>query len=491
MNVPLGVSRLGVQRTLMMSTIPAILGCILQFTTRIATESGLTMFVSVLCVGRFLVGIHAGSSLCLFPVFIAEISPVKYRSFLSTFQVHILAIDYYSMRKDDVLTPQYLLIYLVFTRHCDQQLFIANNKQVFQALCTLIGFVTGSEHLINMGEYRFEWMQMVAVLPSVAFFIMLIFLPKSPRDCLVRIKDSDKENQDLMYRRCLMSAKKTETSSFLANKSIKFYYGHDDADNINDALLAENAESTCCDESWNWVTVKGLILGCVAAMSFAFTGDDIIDQFSAHIIHNVDKTKKSIGSDLRSDLLTIFLGAILFVTSTFGSFLIDKYGRRRLMLAGLVGTSISNGIVLINKIIPSPSLTVTAFAITKCFIGLGAGAPAWFLTSELVPPRMMSICQAISTGLLLIVTGIITLFYLELELSLSVISFVILASGPAMCSAFILFLFLPETRNKNYTQVSSELSGHFFSGLSESKPPQTATSHYGSLEDNDQLQSLI
>ncbi len=48
----------------------------------------------------------------------------------------------------------------------------------------------------------------------------------------------------------------------------------------------------------------------------------------------------------------------------------------------------SNGLVVVSRVLwPNWSTTSSSigFALTKAFIGLGAGAPAWFLTSELVP----------------------------------------------------------------------------------------------------------
>jgi MFS family permease len=82
------------------------------------------------------------------------------------------------------------------------------------------------------------------------------------------------------------------------------------------------------------------------------------------------------------------LGIILFVTSIFGSIFVEKIGRKWLLVCGLIGTAISNVIMIVVPLIaPNYQLigTICAFICTKAFIGIGAGAPAWFLTSELVP----------------------------------------------------------------------------------------------------------
>ncbi|VDM43009.1 unnamed protein product [Toxocara canis] len=382
--VPILATRLGVRRSLMVTCIPAILGCLVQVTAPIAANTGSLLFDTVMCLGRLL--------------------------------------------------------------------------QASQSLSTLIGFIVGSEHLIGMGDHRFEWMQLIAIIPAVLFLVMLIFLPETPRHCFLRMQDY-----------------------VSAGKAVTFYHGHRDVSAARRELLLETGGSRYGHEQWNATVIKGFILGCVAAISSAFTADDLIDTFSTFIIHHTGGDTADVETDLKSELLTISLGVILFVSSIFGSLLIYKYGRRPLLIAGLVGTSLSNSIVALSTLLKSPILTAVAFALTKCFIGLGAGAPAWFLTSELVPPGLTSICQATSTGLLLVATGIIMLTYLKLEIALSAASILVVASGPALISAALLFVFLPETRNKPYMLVSAELDNHLFSGLHASLLFGSKKTDYGSL----------
>ena len=38
------------------------------------------------------------------------------------------------------------------------------------------------------------------------------------------------------------------------------------------------------DTMKSWANKKGLVIGCIAAVSFAFTADDLIDSYSSEII---------------------------------------------------------------------------------------------------------------------------------------------------------------------------------------------------------------
>lgn len=110
-------------------------------------------------------------------------------------------------------------------------------------------------------------------------------------------------------------------------------------------------------------------------------------------------------------------------------------------------------------------IQLIGFSLTKLFIGFGAGAPAWFLTSELVSPKITSTCQSISTGALLMATGLITLLFISVDQWIGTWSIFVLAAVPATILAITLALFLPETRERSYEEIRRDLSGRTFSGL--------------------------
>ena len=110
-------------------------------------------------------------------------------------------------------------------------------------------------------------------------------------------------------------------------------------------------------------------------------------------------------------------------------------------------------------------LETVGFGLTKSAIGLGAGAPAWFLTSELVSPKVTELCQSISTGSLLIASGLSTFIYLPLTKVIGIYSILMIAIIPATIAAIILYLFLPETKDKKHEEIRLELLANFFSGI--------------------------
>ncbi|KAL3126071.1 hypothetical protein niasHT_001710 [Heterodera trifolii] len=365
----------------------------------------------LLSVGRLLVGAQAGCSLCLLPLFIIETAPLNHRPFLSSLQV------------------------------------------VFQSLATLIGLSVGSDHLLSLGDNKIEWLQIIGLAPTMFFAIFLLWLPDTPfrllEKCQKLLDFDDGADEDVEL--------KFELSSL-------FYYGTNaDFGAIRSEAFERWAlppEGRKGRPKWadNW---KGLLVGIFAAVSFAFTADDLIDSYSADFFYRFSFSPKA-----NAEFLTAGLGLLLFFTSILGAFLADRFGRRRLLISGLLGTAVSNAIAAFGASTNSTSTVAIGFALTKTFIGFGAGAPAWFLTSELVSPLFVAQGQAISTGFLLLATGLSTLLFLPIQDWLgSACALLALSSVPALLIAFFLFLMLPETADIPLDQIRHILSLHSLPGL--------------------------
>ncbi|KAE9549270.1 hypothetical protein FO519_007520 [Halicephalobus sp. NKZ332] len=399
--VPFLVKRVGVKSAFLISTIPALVGCGIQLIGRIFAQFGEMALIGDLIIGRFLVGIHAGCSLCLLPLFTIESSPTEFRPFLSSLQ------------------------------------------QVFQSLATLFGLVIGSEDLIPVHNYRFEFLQLVSITPTILFVLLLWILPPTPFRVVDTISKGSSED-DLL-------------------KSLKFYYS--DMGFSVDEVKAEAfsrwqiaSDQTKVQELKSLENIKGLLIGCIAAISYAFTADDIIDSYSSEILYMSGERKLS-------QPITVGYGILLFITSIFGAFLIDKFGRKKLLIFGLLGTSLFNSFAVVGNLLGFLPLEIVGFGLTKAAIGLGAGAPAWFLTSELVSPKITELCQSISTGALLVASGLSTFMYLPLTGILGVYGIVVIAILPSIVVAVVLILFLPETKDKKHEEIKRDLLTNTFSGI--------------------------
>ncbi|CAI4229828.1 unnamed protein product [Auanema sp. JU1783] len=420
---PAFTSHIGIKRTQILMCLAAVLGCSVHFLApQISVYKNEAAVSLVLIIGRFLVGIQGGSSLCLLPLYVIEVSPVEHRPFLSTFQ------------------------------------------QVSQAVGTFLGLVIGSEDILPLGVNRFIWLQAFAIAPTILFLFVLLMTPKTPHQTY-----------------------KNKCPKEEVMKSIQYYHGDDsgydfvkrECTTIEKQHEAENRQgstrTTSCFGLCNipWATWKGFFIGSLAAISYGFTADDLVDTFSSQILNNTIKDDAK-----AADLISVGFGLILVISSLFGTILIDRFGRRKLLLFGLVGTAVSNSLAIFFS--DNAILVTIGFALTKAFIGLGAGAPAWFLTSELVEAAHVSLFQSLSTGLLLTSNMLVTFFYLQLEMMIGSWSVLALASGPAFFLAVLLFVFLPETKDKTVDEVQIILRENTFSAFPSQKP-NAQNQIYGSI----------
>ncbi|KAF8381465.1 hypothetical protein PRIPAC_70607, partial [Pristionchus pacificus] len=424
--MPIMVSRLGTKLSMGILSFPSLLGCALQLLAALPS-AGVVLLDIALCGGRFLVGIQAGAALCFLPLFLIEISNPASRSLLSTFQ------------------------------------------QVSQAVGTLLGLLFGSETLFPMGEYRIVWLQLIAAIPSVLLIVLLSVTPPTPHYLMHEGVEVTKVLDSLKYYQ--------GTSADLLSLQ-NDYTSH---------AMKGQPRSRIPSASW-----KGFAIGSLAAVSYSFTADDLIDTFSSTILHGAQGEDPSTGYipeiDHSADLMSLGLGVVLVLASLGGSFLVDRFGRRPLIILGLIFTALFNFIASF-FLSSLPSVVLLFFALTKASIGLGAGAPAWFLTSELVALPYVPLFQSLSTGLLLCSSMIVTFFYLPLSLVSPPLSLLLLSSIPSLILAILLFLFLPETKDKSPRDIELKLASRTLSGF-KSKVDEIGRngfSNYGSLRDTEYL----
>ncbi|CAD5228932.1 unnamed protein product [Bursaphelenchus okinawaensis] len=412
--VPILVNKVGVRAGMTYASIPAVFGCLLMIFVQNFIVISPTCLLGALMTGRFMTGMQSGCALCLLPLFFHETCDKERREFIVALQ------------------------------------------QVFQAVSTLIGFLCGTNIIFPPGYIKVIWLQIIGLLPSLLGLIFFTVAPRTPK-YIIEHMTSDEAYESELY------------------KSARFYQGPDAEDCILGMKSEVAGERTkpaeVRDSSVIKSDIKGAILGFVAAISFGFTGDDLVDSYSTEFLYSHSKSPEAAVTNI-----TLLMGVVLIICSVIGAFLLDEYGNRKVIVYGLVGTAIANALTSLGSSIGNWVITATGMIMTKSFIGLGAGAPAWFLSSELVSERRASLAQTISTGSLLMVVGLLTSVFLSVDQLIPSWSLLLITSLPASICAVILYLFLPETKGVSPDQIYPLLNANFLSGLKA--PPERS---YGSI----------
>lgn len=221
-------------------------------------------------------------------------------------------------------------------------------------------------------EPTVSWRYMfgAGVIPATIFFLGMLGLPKSPR--WLMLKNRFEEAKAVMQR----------------------LLGRYDVD----AEMNEMRES-CSREQGNWITLfkKPLLpLLCVAFGLFVFqqlSGINAVMYYGPEIF-----SKAGFGADAKF-LAQLCIGIINVLSTIFGVWIVDKSGRRPLLLVGFIGLIICLGglsfCLKAEGLHPFVCLSLTLLYVVFFAISLG-GVP-YILMSELFPLKVRSVGMAIAS----------------------------------------------------------------------------------------------
>lgn len=304
-----------------------------------AVGSGLAWDLYSFWFFRFLGGIAVGGASVISPMYIAEIAPAELRGRLVGWQQFNVCFG---------ISLAYVSNYAV-------------------ALCPLIADDPDSP----MAQWR--WMLMMMAVPSLAFLGLLFRIPESPR-WLVEQKRFDAARQTLVALACA-DAEKT-----LA-EIIESMHGHFDAAHAN---------------LWR----RAMWLPIVTALALA-----VFNQFSGinALLYYAPKVFTMGGSDSKTALLqSVPIGIVLVIGTTLGLILIDKLGRRKLLIAGSLGMAAALGGVgwVFSRMQPGETVSgsiMWMFVAYLLFFGPSTGAVIWVYIAEIFPNRVRAKGQALGS----------------------------------------------------------------------------------------------
>jgi SP family arabinose:H+ symporter-like MFS transporter len=274
------------------------------------------------------------------------------------------------------------------------------------------------------------WRYMVGseVVPSIIFFVLLLCVPESPRWLA-------KKEQ---YKKALEILKKVNGDQ----------NGHVILEEINETLHEETGTFT---ELFKPGLRRAMIIGMMLAIFSQITGINSIIYYAPEIF-------KSAGFGTESAFTqTIVIGMIITLFTFVAVVLIDKIGRRKLLIWGVSGMVISLGaigLVYYNNWTNGYLLLISILCFIACF-GTSLGPIPWVIMSEIFPNRMRGVAMSVSVLLLwLSIVAITQFFPILLESIGGAYTYWLF-----MVNAIILLLFiwkeLPETKGKSLEEIET------------------------------------
>ncbi|MFZ2085486.1 MAG: MFS transporter, partial [Candidatus Sulfotelmatobacter sp.] len=197
---------------------------------------------------------------------------------------------------------------------------------------------------------------------------------------------------------------------------------------------------------------KPLVVAVLIALFSQFTGINTIIYYGSLVFleHVPNQTAST------ALWANVMIGAINFVATLLGMYLIDRVGRKPLMTSAFAGMAASLVGIAASIHFQAPALAVLLLVLgyVACFaIGIGTGT--WVLMSEICPNRVRGRAMSIATLFLWCGTLLVTLTFLSLVRVLTAPGAFLLYA--AICIAAVLFvrLAVPETKGRSLEEIES------------------------------------
>ena len=283
------------------------------------------------------------------------------------------------------------------------------------------------------GQYGWRWMFTIVAIPAVIFFVTALFIPESPRWL---VKTGNKEQA----RRTLARIGGEQ-------------YGEETLAEIQNAL-GSAAEGRV---SWRELLAPGilkvLLIGVALAVLQQWSGINIIFNYAEEIYRGA-------GYGVSGILFNIVItGTINLALTLVALTLVDRVGRRSLMLFGCAGIALSHLVLGFTYRAEIKGLPV--LVITLCTIGcyaLSLAPVTWVLISEIFPNRLRGIGVSISVSALWSASFLLTFTFPILNRVLGNAGTFWTYAGVCLAGFFFVYLRVPETKGKTLEEIGRELT---------------------------------
>lgn len=281
------------------------------------------------------------------------------------------------------------------------------------------------------------------VIPLV-FGVLFFLQPETPVYYVKKEKDAD----------ALASLKRLRGAKYNCDNELK---------EIKEMLQNDAGQNkVSLKETLNTRAAKKSLLICFSLMFFQqMSGVNAIIFYTSKIFSDAK-------TGLENSTATIIVGIMQVLATFLASLLIDKFGRKLLLLCSIVTMMISEMIVAIffSIKIGGSDVSNIGFLPILCVIvfisafSLGFGPIPWMISAELLPPEIKSTASSLAAFFNWLLAFIITRFYANAVSAFGQDkTFYFFAIICMVGSVFIVFI-VPETKGKSILEVQEMLNGN-------------------------------
>ncbi|XP_024539344.1 probable polyol transporter 6 [Selaginella moellendorffii] len=383
---------------------------------------GLAPNFGILLGGRIVAGIGVGFGLMIAPVYTAELAPAASRGALVSF------------------------------------------PEIFINVGILLGYIVS--YLLSGLSAGLSWRLMLGAgcIPAIVLAVGVLFMPESPRWLVMQSRIPEAEVVLLKTSRSKQEADE-RLADIMAAAKLNQQAGKSQGEGVWNELL------------WPVPSVRRMVIVALGIQFFQqASGIDALVYYSPAVFNQAGITSKA--GVLGTTVAVGFTKTAFILVATS---LLDKVGRRPLLLASSVGMAASLATVALGFVFYDSSmdpskhrhlpvqstakspggssdvalaLIITAICVFMASFSVGFGPINMVLNSEVFPLRLRA--QAVSLGLLVnrLVSGTIGLTFLSISEALSLAGTFFLFAGIAAASVVFIYFLVPETKGKSLEEIA-------------------------------------
>jgi len=358
---------------------------------------------AVLMLGRFFLGIGVGFGLAIDPLYISEITPASHRGEIVTWSE------------------------------------IAINVGVVLGFCSGIIFYDVDDSL----EWRLMFL-MGCILPLIVILVSQYIMPESPRWLVSKNRT---EEAKVILRNIYPNNQHQQIETVIRD--------------IQEALQRERlAENTM---GWTMLLCptpairRMLLVGIGMAISQQAVGIDAIQYYLIEIIASagMESDKAQLG-------VLIILGVLKLMFVVIASKVVDKRGRKPLLLlslAGMCGACIMISFSFLgnedeNNASTRSAFTILGLSLYLSFFSIGMGPIAWLVPSEIFATSIRAKAMSVAVFSNRIVATVMASTFLSTANAIGWGAFFLVLAAIAVVVAIFVYFVLPETKGRSLEDMS-------------------------------------
>ncbi|KAL5168553.1 putative polyol transporter 6 [Glycine soja] len=360
---------------------------------------------AILMLGRCVAGIGVGFALLIAPVYSAEISSAKSRGFLASL-------------------PE---------------------------LCIGIGILLGyvANYFLGKLTLKLGWRLMlgIAAVPSLALAFGILAMPESPRWLVM-------QGHLGKAKKVLLKVSNTEQEADLRFKDIKIAAGIDE--NCPEEMV-KLPQKNHGEGVWKELivrpsnSVRWMLIAAVGIHFFEHaTGIEAVMLYSPRIFKKAGVTTKD-----KLLLTTIGVGLTKIFFLIIASFLLDRFGRRRLLLTSTGGMVCSLAVLGFSLTMVHTSQEKLSWALTLSIVAtysfvasfnIGLGPVTWVYSSEIFPSKLRAQGASIGVAVNRVMNAAVSMSFISIYKTITIGGTFFMFAAISILAWLFFYFFLPETK---------------------------------------------